>query len=119
MKTPRPEQLKCRGVFYFPDKKETWAAVMQGNVEAMNKKWVPLYNIHKVFAGLRDAYLYAGNEKAKDMLIRFGDWFVRLSAALTPQKMEQRQADGQFTVKFLASESSVAGAVYAVRLLKK
>ena len=72
-----------------PDSKALWAAVMQGDIDALQKKWVPFYNIHKVYAGLRDAYMFAGNEQAKKMLIKFSDWFVKLSNALTPQKMEQ------------------------------
>ncbi|MEO6730628.1 MAG: glycoside hydrolase family 127 protein [Ferruginibacter sp.] len=72
-----------------PGSKPLWAAVMQGDIDALQKKWVPFYNIHKVYAGLRDAYMYAGNEQAKKMLIKFSDWFVKLSNALTPQKMQQ------------------------------
>jgi uncharacterized protein len=72
-----------------PGSKELWAEIMQGNVDALKKKWVPLYNIHKVYAGLRDAYLYADNEQAKKMLVKFSDWFVKLSMALTPRKMQE------------------------------
>ena len=72
-----------------PGSKALWAAVMQGDIDAMNKKWVPLYNIHKTFAGIRDGYLYAGNKQAKEMLIEFADWFVQLSNALSPEKMQQ------------------------------
>ncbi|MFT3822503.1 MAG: glycoside hydrolase family 127 protein [Chitinophagaceae bacterium] len=72
-----------------PGSKALWTAVFQGNVDAIKKKWVPFYNIHKVFAGLRDAYLYTGNDKARQVLIRFSDWFVKLSVALTPAKMQE------------------------------
>jgi DUF1680 family protein len=72
-----------------PGSKELWTAVMKGNIATLNKKWVPLYNIHKVYAGIRDAYLYAGNETAKEMFIRFSDWFVQLSTSLGEQKMQQ------------------------------
>ncbi|EHQ27972.1 glycoside hydrolase family 127 protein [Mucilaginibacter paludis] len=72
-----------------PGSKELWAAVMQGDVGAINKKWVPFYNIHKTFAGLRDAYTYAGNETAKVMLIKFADWFVMIATSITPQKMQE------------------------------
>jgi hypothetical protein len=30
---------------------------------------VPIYNIHKLFAGLRDAYEITGNDQAKKVLI--------------------------------------------------
>jgi len=72
-----------------PGSKQLWAAVMSGDIEAINKKWVPLYNIHKTYAGIRDAYLYTGNETARGMLIKFSDWFVQLSTSLSPQKMQQ------------------------------
>jgi len=72
-----------------PGSKQLWAAVMSGDIEAINKKWVPLYNIHKTYAGIRDAYLYTGNETARVMLIKFSDWFVQLSTSLSPQKMQQ------------------------------
>ncbi len=71
-----------------PGSKELWAEVFKGNVGAIGKKWVPFYNIHKTFAGLRDAYVLTGNEMAKDMFIKFGDWFVKLSTTLTPEQMQ-------------------------------
>jgi len=72
-----------------PGSKALWAEVMAGNLNSFKKKWVPLYNIHKTIAGIRDAYVYAGNETAKTMLIKFADWFVQLSTSLTPQKMQE------------------------------
>ncbi|GAB2982416.1 glycoside hydrolase family 127 protein [Mucilaginibacter puniceus] len=72
-----------------PGSKELWAAVNKGDVDAIKKKWVPFYNIHKTFAGLRDAYLYTGNQTAKAMFIKFGDWFVDMSKKLTGQQIQQ------------------------------
>lgn len=72
-----------------PGSKALWSAVMKGDIAAMNKKWVPLYNIHKTFAGIRDAYMFAGNQTAKVMLIKFADWFVLLSTSISPQKMQE------------------------------
>jgi uncharacterized protein len=71
-----------------PGSHALWAAVKKGEVEAIRKKWVPFYNIHKTYAGTRDAYLYEGNQQAKKMLVKFSDWFVQLSSALTEQKMQ-------------------------------
>lgn len=77
-----------------PGSKELWAAVNKGDVGAIKKKWVPFYNIHKTFAGLRDAYLYTGNQTAKAMFIKFGDWFVNMSTALSaPQIQEMLQTE--------------------------
>lgn len=71
-----------------PGSRALWAEIFKGNVEVIKQKWVPIYNIHKVFAGLRDAYLYTGNLQAKEMLIKFSDWFVRLANNLTEQQMQ-------------------------------
>jgi hypothetical protein len=45
-----------------PGSRELWQAVAAGRVEAVNRKWAPWYNLHKTFAGLRDACLLTGNE---------------------------------------------------------
>ena len=50
--------------------KEIAAGRIQANGFGLNGKWVPWYNLHKTFAGLRDAYLVAGNEKAREILGR-------------------------------------------------
>jgi DUF1680 family protein len=71
-----------------PGSKVFWANIFNGEVDKISQKWVPLYNIHKTFAGLRDAWLYTQNKQAKIMLIRFANWFVALSSRLTDQQME-------------------------------
>ena len=62
-----------------PRGREIWKEVSQGNIQAgsfsLNRGWVPLYNIHKIFAGLKDCYTLTGNEDAKIMLIKLTDWF--------------------------------------------
>lgn len=89
------ELKKCQDSFGngyvggVPGSKQLWPEVMQGNFSNFRKKWVPLYNIHKTFAGIRDAYLDAGNATAKTMLIKFADWFVLLANSLSPQKMQE------------------------------
>lgn len=69
--------------------KEFWKSIADGHVELIGKKWVPWYNLHKMFAGLRDAYINAGNEKARDLLINFGDWCEKTTAGLTDKQMQQ------------------------------
>lgn len=42
--------------------------------------WAPYYTLHKILAGLIDAYNYAGNETALDVASKVGDWvYDRLS----------------------------------------
>ena len=61
----------------IPGGKQAWQDIAQGRLAAdnfsVNGKWVPWYNLHKTFAGLRDAYRYAGNEDARTMLIALSD----------------------------------------------
>ncbi len=76
-----------------PGGKAMWEQVAKGNIQAgsfdLNKKWVPLYNIHKIYGGLRDAYLYTGNEQAKEMLIKYSNWFLWLTAKLSDEQIQQ------------------------------
>ncbi|GGE51583.1 hypothetical protein EV200_102184 [Pedobacter psychrotolerans] len=76
-----------------PGGKEIWAQIKSGNIKAasfsLNGRWVPLYNIHKTFAGLHDAYAIAGNEKAKQMLIKLTDWCIDLVAGLSDQQIQE------------------------------
>jgi len=75
-----------------PGSRELWKAVAAGRVEVVNSKWVPWYNLHKTFAGLRDAYLIAGNTKARDILIQCGDWCEKITSGLSDQQMQQMLA---------------------------
>ncbi len=67
-----------------PGSKELWDQVRAGNIRArgfdLNGKWVPLYNIHKTYAGLRDAWLHAGSELARTMLVDLTDWMIGVTA---------------------------------------
>jgi DUF1680 family protein len=76
-----------------PRGKELWNDMAAGKIKAggfsLGDRWVPLYNLHKLFAGLRDAYLIAGNEKAKAMLVKLSDWFISVTSKLTDDDMQQ------------------------------
>ena len=76
----------------IPGGAEAWRALAAGKVDAdnfsVNGKWVPWYNLHKLYAGLRDAHRYAGSEDARTMLIALADWALRLTAGLTPEQMQ-------------------------------
>ncbi|MBN2683779.1 MAG: glycoside hydrolase family 127 protein [Pontiellaceae bacterium] len=73
----------------IPGSAEYWARVADGHVEIMGQKWAPWYNLHKMFAGLRDAYLLGGNEKARDLLVRYGDWCDWLASDLSDEQMQR------------------------------
>jgi len=75
-----------------PGGKAIWEEIAKGDIRAsgfgLNNRWVPLYNIHKTYAGLRDAYLIAGNETAKDMLIKMTDWAIKLVSNLSEEQIQ-------------------------------
>jgi DUF1680 family protein len=75
-----------------PNGRALWNSVATGTVDAgsfsLGNAWVPFYNLHKMFAGLRDAWLHVGNWQAREVLIAFADWAERLVAGLDEQKMQ-------------------------------
>lgn len=72
-----------------PGSKAFWKQISAGHIEAFNSKWVPWYNLHKTFAGLRDAFVAAGNLKARQVLVRLGDWTESVTKTLTNAQMQQ------------------------------
>lgn len=75
-----------------PGGKAMWKDIAQGKINAgsfsLNDKWVPLYNIHKLFAGLIDTYQLTGNQKAKEILQKYSAWAYQLSAGLTDVQVQ-------------------------------
>ncbi|MDR7298898.1 DUF1680 family protein [Pelomonas aquatica] len=75
-----------------PDGAKAWGEVANGQLKvdsfSVNGRWVPWYNIHKMFAGLRDAWVHAGNADAKAMLVRMSDWALRLTTPLSDAQMQ-------------------------------
>lgn len=57
-----------------------WTGIYHGDLTAYNNNRgnVPLYTMHKIYAGLRDAWVYAGNDKAKACFLKLCDWGVNL-----------------------------------------
>jgi len=76
----------------IPQGKVFWDRIHNGDIDGsnfgLNNTWVPLYNIHKLFAGLTDTYHYTGNEKAKEVLIKLGDWFIELIRPLSEEQIQ-------------------------------
>ena len=56
----------------IPGGRQLWEEIAAGTLHverfALNGKWVPWYNLHKLFAGLRDAYQNGGNDQARAVL---------------------------------------------------
>ena len=62
----------------IPGSRKLWAEVGAGTLRVerfgLNGAWVPWYNLHKLFAGLRDAFSIAGIDEARQVLIGLADW---------------------------------------------
>ncbi|MBN2029206.1 glycoside hydrolase family 127 protein [bacterium] len=72
----------------MPNSKGIWTSVKTGDFGVYRRSWAPWYNVHKMYAGLRDAWLYAGNEEAKAIFLKFCDWGIDLTSALTDSQMQ-------------------------------
>ncbi|MFD0836720.1 beta-L-arabinofuranosidase domain-containing protein [Mariniflexile aquimaris] len=76
----------------IPKSDDLWNEVKAGKITAgsfsLNDRWVPLYNIHKAFAGLKDAWIHARKSEAKNMLIPMTDWFVNVTENLSEAQVQ-------------------------------
>ena len=61
----------------------------------LNGMWSPWYVEHKIFAGLRDAYRYAGNKDALAVEIKFAGWASSIVTNLTDAQ-DQRMLNTEF-----------------------
>jgi DUF1680 family protein len=77
----------------IPGGRELWQEIAAGRVRAepfsLNGKWVPWYNLHKLFAGLRDAHAIGGNAQARDVLVGLADWADRLVSRLPDDRLQE------------------------------
>ncbi|MGB3775096.1 MAG: beta-L-arabinofuranosidase domain-containing protein, partial [Leeuwenhoekiella sp.] len=75
-----------------PGSDALWAEIKGGKINAgsfsLNDKWVPLYNIHKTFNGLKDAWVHAEIPQAKDMLVALTDWFLDITSGLSEEQIQ-------------------------------
>jgi len=54
----------------------------------LNGGWSPWYTVHKVMAGLADAYLYCDNQTALDILVGMSDWTYDVLSNLDNGQLE-------------------------------
>jgi DUF1680 family protein len=73
----------------FPNSAKLWSTFKMGDFTVYFSSWAPFYNLHKMLAGLRDAWIYAGNEDAKKMFLQFCDWGIDLTAGLSDEQMQE------------------------------
>ena len=107
-----------------PGGKQIWKEISEGNIRAasfgLNDRWVPLYNIHKIFAGLRDAYLIYGSKECREMFIGLTDWMYRLTSALTDEQLQDmlRSEHGGLNEVF-ADAAAISGDARFMELAKR
>lgn len=76
----------------IPDEDKLWEEIKQGKIEtgnfSLNGYWAPWYTIHKIMAGLLDAYIQTGNKDALHVQIAFCDWAGELLSHLDDDQMQ-------------------------------
>lgn len=80
------------GVGYMggmPNSQNIWNSFKDGDFRIYSGSWAPFYNLHKMYAGLRDAWLYCGNEQAKTLFLQFCNWVIHITSGLSDEQMEQ------------------------------
>jgi DUF1680 family protein len=76
----------------IPNEDSIFYKVQRGEIKSggfdLNGGWSPWYTVHKVMAGLEDAYLYCDNDKALNIVTKMSDWTATIVDPLTD---DQRQ----------------------------
>lgn len=77
----------------IPREDSVFAEVSQGIIRSrgfdLNGAWSPWYTVHKVMAGLLDAYLYADNDKALRINIGLSDWTAETLKNLNDEQLQK------------------------------
>ena len=72
----------------MPNSKAIWSNLQKGDFSVYRSSWAPWYNLHKMYAGLRDAWSYTGNEEAKAIFLKFCDWAINITSGLSDDQMQ-------------------------------
>lgn len=77
----------------IPNEDSIFGKVARGDIKTggfdLNGGWSPWYTVHKVMAGLADAYLYAGSNKALQLLKGMADWTANTINPLNPEQLQK------------------------------
>ena len=77
----------------IPEGRRVFKEVSSGNIRSagfdLNGVWVPNYTIHKLMAGLRDAYHLCGIHDALQVEIKLADWLETVYGHLTEEQMQK------------------------------
>ncbi|WP_447642545.1 MULTISPECIES: beta-L-arabinofuranosidase domain-containing protein [Chitinophagaceae] len=87
------EARKTGYVGAIPKEDSIFGLVQKGIVHSggfdLNGGWSPWYTVHKVMAGLVDAYLYTGNRQALRVVQGMADWTGQTIGGLSDSLMQQ------------------------------
>lgn len=85
-----------RGTGYvgaIPNEDTIFGRVARGEIESkgfdLNGGWSPWYTVHKIMAGLLDAYLYCHDQQALEVEKGMADWAYRTVKNLTEDQMQK------------------------------
>ncbi len=74
----------------IPNEDSIFSKVARGEIQSsgfdLNGGWSPWYTVHKMMAGLVDAYLYCGNAKALTVVKGMADWTGHVVGHLTDEQ---------------------------------
>nr|WP_274655038.1 glycoside hydrolase family 127 protein [Paenibacillus humicola] len=77
----------------IPRGKEIFQEVASGDIRSkgfdLNGVWAPLYTMHKLFAGLRDALHLTGNKEALHVAVRLADWMDAAFSGMSEEQMQE------------------------------
>jgi len=84
------EDLELYGFIGGQPINDVWKTLYKGDISAYQAKggWVPFYCEHKILAGLRDAWLYAGNEEALQLFYNLAMWAVNVVKNVSDSDMQ-------------------------------
>ncbi len=71
-----------------PNSDKIWSSLKRGDLSSYRAAWAAWYNLHKTYAGLRDAWLYAGSEDARIIFLKFCNWAIYITRELTETQMQ-------------------------------
>ena len=79
-----------------PNEDTIFAQVARSEIRSagfdLNGGWVPWYTLHKILAGLLDAYLYTDNYKALSIALKIGDWACNTLKCLNEDQFQKMLA---------------------------
>ena len=72
----------------IPNSDNIWTGVNRADLTVYRTAWVAWYNVHKMYSGLRDVWIYTKNEEAKKIFLNFCDWAIKVTSTLSDQQMQ-------------------------------